>query len=73
VRDIIFSHLESLYAFYGEETGVRVARKHLGWYWQKLSDAPDIRAELMAAPATALQFAAAKRGLDAWADCAVAA
>lgn len=32
VRDIIRSHLEALYSFYGESQGVRVARKHLGWY-----------------------------------------
>jgi len=32
VRDIMVSHLERLYAFYGEQDGVRVARKHLGWY-----------------------------------------
>jgi len=32
VRDILLTHLEHLYAFYGEHVGVRVARKHLGWY-----------------------------------------
>jgi tRNA-dihydrouridine synthase B len=32
VRDIMRSHLEALYSFYGESQGVRVARKHLGWY-----------------------------------------
>lgn len=32
VRDIMLAHLDTLYAFYGEHTGVRVARKHLGWY-----------------------------------------
>jgi tRNA-dihydrouridine synthase B len=32
VRDIMLSHLEALYSFYGESQGVRVARKHLGWY-----------------------------------------
>jgi tRNA-dihydrouridine synthase B len=32
VRDIMLAHLEELYAFYGEYTGLRVARKHLGWY-----------------------------------------
>jgi tRNA-dihydrouridine synthase B len=32
VRDIMLRHLENLYAFYGEHLGVRVARKHLGWY-----------------------------------------
>ena len=28
----MLSHLEALYSFYGEMKGVRVARKHLGWY-----------------------------------------
>jgi tRNA-dihydrouridine synthase B len=32
VRDILVHHLEQLYAFYGELQGVRIARKHLGWY-----------------------------------------
>jgi tRNA-dihydrouridine synthase B len=32
VRDIMTRHLEQLYVFYGEQDGVRVARKHLGWY-----------------------------------------
>jgi tRNA-dihydrouridine synthase B len=32
VRDIMLTHFEQLYAFYGEPTGVRVARKHFGWY-----------------------------------------
>jgi len=32
VRAIMLLHLEALYSFYGESQGVRVARKHLGWY-----------------------------------------
>ena len=32
IRDILLSHLEHLHAFYGEQAGVRIARKHLGWY-----------------------------------------
>ena len=32
VRAIMILHLEALYSFYGESQGVRVARKHLGWY-----------------------------------------
>jgi tRNA-dihydrouridine synthase B len=66
VRDTILAHLESLYAFYGEETGVRVARKHLGWYLEKLQDAPDVRRELMAASTSASQFALSKKSLDSW-------
>jgi tRNA-dihydrouridine synthase B len=32
VSEILIGHLEQLYAFYGELAGVRIARKHLGWY-----------------------------------------
>ncbi|SFK97192.1 tRNA dihydrouridine synthase DusB [Rhodanobacter glycinis] len=32
VATILLGHLEHLYAFYGEHAGVRIARKHLGWY-----------------------------------------
>ncbi|MDQ3617387.1 MAG: tRNA dihydrouridine synthase DusB [Pseudomonadota bacterium] len=32
VRDVLLGHLEHLHAFYGEPAGVRIARKHLGWY-----------------------------------------
>jgi tRNA-dihydrouridine synthase B len=32
VRDILVAHLQHLHAFYGELSGVRIARKHLGWY-----------------------------------------
>jgi len=32
VCSILVEHLEHLYAFYGEQAGVRIARKHLGWY-----------------------------------------
>ncbi len=32
VGEILLGHLENLYSFYGEYTGVRVARKHITWY-----------------------------------------
>src|SRR3546814_20491298 len=32
VRDILLGHLRALHDFYGEPAGVRIARKHLGWY-----------------------------------------
>ena len=30
--EVLLGHLRALHAFYGEEAGVRVARKHLSWY-----------------------------------------
>jgi tRNA-dihydrouridine synthase B len=32
IRDILLEHIERLHAFYGEPSGVRIARKHLAWY-----------------------------------------
>lgn len=32
ICDIMLGHLENLYEFYGEYTGVRMARKHISWY-----------------------------------------
>ncbi|HET9331935.1 MAG TPA: tRNA dihydrouridine synthase DusB [Steroidobacteraceae bacterium] len=67
VRDIILAHLDSLYVFYGEETGVRIARKHLGWYCEQLLESPaQARGDLMGAQNTAAQFAHAVKYLEAW-------
>ena len=32
VRDVMLQHLNNLYTFYGEYMGIRIARKHIGWY-----------------------------------------
>jgi len=32
IGEWLLGHLEHLHAFYGEPQGVRIARKHLGWY-----------------------------------------
>jgi tRNA-dihydrouridine synthase B len=61
VTRIILQHLESLYAFYGEYTGVRVARKHLGWYCQQQSLPPGVRSGLLQADSSPVQFALARR------------
>lgn len=67
VRDIILGHLSSLYAFYGEDLGVRIARKHLGWYCEQLlTDPADIRRTLMAAESTSVQFALVHDRLEDW-------
>jgi tRNA-dihydrouridine synthase B len=70
--EIILSHLESLYAFYGEYPGVRMARKHLGWYSRILEHADEWRSRLMAAEDSASQFALARHAFGGWAAQAVA-
>jgi tRNA-dihydrouridine synthase B len=66
LRDIILAHLDSLYFFYGEETGVRIARKHLGWYCELLEEPAGIRRELLQAASTAAQFAHALKAFGDW-------
>ena len=46
IRDILLGHLHALHDFYGEPQGVRIARKHLGWY---AKDRPEHSAEQRAA------------------------
>ncbi len=36
IHQILMAHLEDLYEFYGIETGVKVARKHISWYTKGL-------------------------------------
>jgi tRNA-dihydrouridine synthase B len=38
IRAILVRHLENLYTFHGEYTGVRVARKHIAWYTKHQRD-----------------------------------
>nr|WP_298718961.1 tRNA dihydrouridine synthase DusB [uncultured Steroidobacter sp.] len=49
VRDIMLAHLRDLHAFYGEEAGVRVARKHIDWYAKSRASAPALRQAVMQA------------------------
>ena len=75
LRDIILAHLDSVYCFYGEETGVRIARKHLGWYCGRLLGEPaEARRDLMGAADTTAQFAQALKHFGEWVgEAAVAA
>lgn len=72
-RDIVLTHLQAIYAFHGEDSGLRIARKHLGWYGKLLDDAPAARARFMAAPDTASQFACAAEEFGAWSSASRAA
>lgn len=40
IQDTLISHLEKLYSFYGDAGGVRIARKHIGWYFKPLDGIP---------------------------------
>jgi tRNA-dihydrouridine synthase B len=47
VRDIMLDHLSDLYRFYGDTTGVRVARKHLTWYCTGLNNSEEFRSRVV--------------------------
>jgi tRNA-dihydrouridine synthase B len=36
IRGVILEHLRELHGFYGEHQGLRVSRKHIGWYFDRL-------------------------------------
>lgn len=40
VKSLINQHLENIYSFYGADSGVKIARKHIGWYFGQLGHLP---------------------------------
>jgi len=68
VRDIMLAHLRDLHAFYGEEAGVRVARKHIDWYAKRRASAHALRHAVMQAEDAQTQLERARAYFDALAD-----
>ena len=56
VCTILCGHLEHLHAFYGEHQGVRIARKHLGWYAKDRPENAAFRAVVNRAESAAEQL-----------------
>jgi tRNA-dihydrouridine synthase B len=57
VGEILRTHLDALHAFYGEDMGVRIARKHLAWYSRGRPDADVFRNAVNRATTAAEQLA----------------
>ena len=57
IRNLLVEHLEALYDFYGETTGVRMARKHAAWYSRGLPHASTFRDQVVRAESRARQLA----------------
>ena len=57
VERILLEHLAALHAFYGELMGVRIARKHVGWYLATLPGAREFRAQFNRLDSTDAQCA----------------
>lgn len=57
VHGVMRRHLEQLHTSYGERHGVRVARKHIGWYLKNQENSAETRKRLMRTESAAEQFA----------------
>lgn len=49
LAELILGHYNSMLDFHGRDIGLRVARKHLGWYLDRLKGASELRARLLTA------------------------
>jgi tRNA-dihydrouridine synthase B len=61
IHSVLVKHLHDLYAFYGEQTGVRVARKHISWYTRGLAGSAAFRHGMNRMETVADQLAAVGR------------
>jgi len=43
IHRVLLAHVYDLYEFYGEHTGLRVARKHISWYTKGLAGSAHFR------------------------------
>jgi tRNA-dihydrouridine synthase B len=46
IKSVMLQHLHDLYDFYGDLTGMRVARKHISWYTKGLKDSAQFRHQM---------------------------
>ncbi len=65
LRDILCVHLRDLYDFYGPEAGVRIARKHIGWYCRERPQALAFRQSVMQVESAEGQLARVREFFDA--------
>ncbi len=58
IHRVLLAHVHELYDFYGEHTGLRVARKHISWYTKGLSGSANFRHHMNQLESPAEQLAA---------------
>ncbi len=56
VGSILLQHLDTLYRFYGATRGIRIARKHLGWYARNREENTSFRRAVNRAESSAEQW-----------------
>jgi tRNA-dihydrouridine synthase B len=64
IRSVMLEHLHDLYEFYGELTGMRVARKHISWYTKGLKDSAQFRHQMNQLQSIPEQLAAIEAFFD---------
>jgi len=62
--DFVAGHHDAMMSFYGRDLGLRVARKHLGWYMDRAGTPPTLRRALLTAPDPATVRAHLPAALD---------
>ena len=65
VRRLLLDHLREHYALYGDYSGVRTARKHIGWYVKKMPGGEAFRARMNLLEDSGAQLAAVGDYFDA--------
>ncbi|MGE5330403.1 MAG: tRNA dihydrouridine synthase DusB [Nitrospirota bacterium] len=65
VRRLLLDHLHDHYSLYGEQTGVRSARKHIAWYLRALPGGEALRQRINTTEDCATQWQAVADYLDA--------
>ena len=61
IREVLLEHLQDLYAFYGRDRGVKIARKHISWYTKGLAGSASFRHRMNQIDTCAEQFDAVSR------------
>ena len=46
IQQVLIAHVHELYGFYGEQSGLRVARKHISWYTKGLKGSAHFRHQM---------------------------
>jgi len=64
IHQVLRDHVHELYAFYGEHTGLRVARKHISWYTKGLVGSAHFRHHMNQLETVAEQLAAVDAFFD---------
>ncbi len=56
VQKTLIKHLQNLYDFYGDHMGVRIARKHIGWYCKHRPNTTTFKQQIVRVESSRLQL-----------------